>query len=518
MYDILKKLNAIEQTPTDTKSNLKESAEAIAEVTPPGREKQVKALKKVPGIDNPYAVSWASYNKSHKKEESIEESNLEEGFADLDKYMQDKEKAKGTGKFDKTVTATGTKYTKKLDPENNDAEDDDEGEKKDKKDKEPNKGGRKVGSKSGARHSYKKIDEYIAEAYGDFFEGGLEEENLEEAQIDAQASNQYGMKIVDALNNQFNNSFSYKVNQDGSFTVVQKDMAGPDDPYNPQYQNNDYILTPQSVSKVINPYYNMFRQKGWRFDQPVGGQFTIAIPAEQMANEDDMEEGNLFTKGLEDDNVKIGDKIPGTNAIKTKDIDTVEEAKSCNQTMEGEECPVHGESKCPMAEAQDNSLEEVKALAGLKECGDMSPMGSIDADQGKMNISTNASSDGTKTVTITADGDTAVALMQMLKLAGMKGAMAAPEQSTDGDTYDVAVAEKEMEEDHIPGHLVGNGTEPQEMPVQALTKGGTGEVAGKEKTMHPHGYKFSDNPLAMENKLGGRFMQEYESIKLARGK
>ena len=33
------------------------------------------------------------------------------------------------------------------------------------------------------------------------------------------------------------------------------------------------------------------------------------------------QEGTLFTKGLEDDDVKIGDKIPGTNAIKTKDID-----------------------------------------------------------------------------------------------------------------------------------------------------------------------------------------------------
>ena len=32
-------------------------------------------------------------------------------------------------------------------------------------------------------------------------------------------------------------------------------------------------------------------------------------------------EGNAFTKGLADDDVKIGDKIPGTNAIKTKDID-----------------------------------------------------------------------------------------------------------------------------------------------------------------------------------------------------
>ena len=42
----------------------------------------------------------------------------------------------------------------------------------------------------------------------------------------------------------------------------------------------------------------------------------------KKVKEDDMEEGNLFTKGLEDNDVKVGDKIPGTNAIKTKDIDT----------------------------------------------------------------------------------------------------------------------------------------------------------------------------------------------------
>lgn len=39
----------------------------LNEVAPSGREKQVKALKKVPGITNPYAVAWASYNKSHKR-------------------------------------------------------------------------------------------------------------------------------------------------------------------------------------------------------------------------------------------------------------------------------------------------------------------------------------------------------------------------------------------------------------------------------------------------------------------
>jgi len=38
-------------------------------------------------------------------------------------------------------------------------------------------------------------------------------------------------------------------------------------------------------------------------------------------DEEKTDEGNLFTKGLEDDDVKVGDKIPGTNAIKKKDID-----------------------------------------------------------------------------------------------------------------------------------------------------------------------------------------------------
>ena len=37
----------------------------LDEKAPPGREKQVKALKKEPGVDNPYAVAWASYNKKH---------------------------------------------------------------------------------------------------------------------------------------------------------------------------------------------------------------------------------------------------------------------------------------------------------------------------------------------------------------------------------------------------------------------------------------------------------------------
>ena len=39
----------------------------VKEKAPPGREKQVKALKGK--VDNPYAVAWASYNKSKGKKE-----------------------------------------------------------------------------------------------------------------------------------------------------------------------------------------------------------------------------------------------------------------------------------------------------------------------------------------------------------------------------------------------------------------------------------------------------------------
>jgi len=45
----------------------------VLEKAPPGREKQVKKLKGK--VDNPYAVAWASYNKSHAKENANPDIN-----------------------------------------------------------------------------------------------------------------------------------------------------------------------------------------------------------------------------------------------------------------------------------------------------------------------------------------------------------------------------------------------------------------------------------------------------------
>lgn len=41
--------------------------DVIDEVTPPGKEKVVRALKKKKGVKNPWAVAWAQYDKEHHK-------------------------------------------------------------------------------------------------------------------------------------------------------------------------------------------------------------------------------------------------------------------------------------------------------------------------------------------------------------------------------------------------------------------------------------------------------------------
>ena len=50
--------------------------------------------------------------------------DVEEGFGDMDKYLKDKEKEKGTGKYDKKKISTGTVYQKKHNAPKEDEKDD----------------------------------------------------------------------------------------------------------------------------------------------------------------------------------------------------------------------------------------------------------------------------------------------------------------------------------------------------------------------------------------------------------
>jgi len=95
MRILAKRVNEVE------KDIAKEQRKHTDEVAPPGREKQVKALKGK--VDNPYAVAWASYNKSkksNKKEDTVNEdprtvgkalANLQYGKEMADAILKGKE-------------------------------------------------------------------------------------------------------------------------------------------------------------------------------------------------------------------------------------------------------------------------------------------------------------------------------------------------------------------------------------------------------------------------------------------
>ena len=206
-------------------------------------------------------------------------------------------------------------------------------------------------------------------------------------------------------------------------------------------------------------------------------------------------------------------------------------AKKAGKLKEGEkvkeercdECGMY-ESKCKCDESMSEALNQMRRIAGLKEC-DMSPIsgaaGDMQQQQGKMNISTNMDSDGHKSVTITADGDSALELMQMLKLAGM-GDRGGEEMHQHEEPEGIMVVahdgeeshEEEVDETKDPRYHANTTPEEHVYPEQVLTRGGNGEVAGRNKQMHKDGYQFGDNPMAMKESMGLKFMKEYEGIKV----
>lgn len=60
----------------------------LDEVAPPGREKQVRALKKNKKVKNPFAVAWSSYNKTHEgvireRRNAVTKTEVEQTWEDL---------------------------------------------------------------------------------------------------------------------------------------------------------------------------------------------------------------------------------------------------------------------------------------------------------------------------------------------------------------------------------------------------------------------------------------------------
>ena len=136
----------------------------------------------------------------------------------------------------------------------------------------------------------------------------------------------------------------------------------------------------------------------------------------------------------------------------------------------------------------DNSLSELARLAGLSEsqideCGDM-----MGGEESSMNVSTNMSSDGKKSVTISAQGEEAESLMQMLKLAGM-GHHGHDSQSEEPVVM-VSGDDEMMDEEYA------NSPEEEYETVNAITR--QGNDLNREKRQYADRPKLGDNPMAEE--------------------
>jgi hypothetical protein len=87
-------------------------------------------------------------------------------------------------------------------------------------------------------------------------------------------------------------------------------------------------------------------------------------------DDEEVDEGNLFTKGLADDDIKVGEKIPGTNVTKTKDIDEGHDHEMCSECgsamYEGHTC---GDEQVEEGYANETGHEELAQLKTLLSMG-----------------------------------------------------------------------------------------------------------------------------------------------------
>jgi hypothetical protein len=167
-----------------------------------------------------------------------------------------------------------------------------------------------------------------------------------------------------------------------------------------------------------------------------------------------------------------------------------------------------------------NKKEPMKKALKDKDQVDESCM-SCDAEgmeqqQGRINVSTNASTDGNKNVTITADGDAADQLMSMLKMAGLGNSEAHARLAT-SEPEAIEVEMDEAEEQYA--------NTPEECYQGQDVINHQGADMNREKKQFAGMPKAGDNPMATPSMqalesmdpmddMGRRLMREYQSLKL----
>lgn len=566
IYDILKKLNSIQPAEETSapkqeahKTRLAESMEQVvagkvAEVAPPGAkaERMVKHIKQSYSKDGKFspkekAIAYATAWKAHKAgkveeaaasiktllDSGMTAKQINEGWEDMLKAVKKKDKEeKGTGKYNKKAISTGTVYTRKYDADGMSNTDD-----------EVKASGEKRGRGRPKKSAFEStIDRLMAEAYGDhaYRPSGEEIAGPEKKTIGDKLK---GMgrdlmnKIAPDDETLLKDLEKKTIGEEGDDMDVGGDAT--DDMMSDLNYDQDQLrqaigdemfaqiksaveqgmslASTEMPDAMYDALYDYYTENG---EMPYGtAKARDGDPAEWIENKLDELFGDVAEGFNSDGSYNTSDEE--AMEFDEYDADLGEMMKLAGMQVEEDDVEEGNEFSGALAKAKAAGAKEfevdgkkyqvTESDEQIDECG---PMPMPEEQAGRINVTTNMSTDGAKNVTVTADGDAADQLMQMLSLAGMKSAGAQQAQEMDA----VAVA---MEEEKDPRYEASTTPDEQVMPVQVLTKGGNGEVAGMEKPMHKDGAaRFSDNPLAMKegiddlSKMGRDMMKAYDSIKI----
>lgn len=500
-----------------------------------------------------------------------------EGWDDMMKSVEKSRRdEKGTGKFDNKKISTGTVYTRKYNPKTGEA-DDSENVTKEKR-------GRGRPKKNAFESRYTTVNKMITESF--LSENGAAPIQPKDAEKFMKSSDP---KIFDKLTGNKTQTPAGGTIKQGVWTADapkagQKPVPVPQNPEMAKEGTPDLNTT---LGIKTTPTTKATPYKGPDLNTTLGIKSTPAsapaststVPDINKLTIDAMNKTNETAKEDEEMQEALNQmrRIAGLPVIESKadkkadeDYDNdgkiesgkdeylgskIRAARDAGKLGEGKMCK---KCDCDPCECDKEKVDECSSPMGNGMMGQES--------NGKMNITTNMNSDGNKSVTITADGDAASDLMQMLKLAGMQGGDAqqqepvgvmvvsndedeveenleiranpagassaeqakaigaqSPQQGGKEPNYAYKIGEEEVEEAKDERYHASTTPDEQVSFVQAQTKGGNGDVAGQEKRMRKGGYQFGDNNLAMKDvyegidgleAMGRKLYKEYQSIKV----
>jgi hypothetical protein len=504
----------------------------------------------------------------HKHHSSIEKP-VEEGFPTVDDARKRAEQEKGTGKFDKQQTSTGTRYTRKSDTFSDDDSEDTGTSDAPKKRGRPakNKGPERTTSKAW-KHKGARVSESInLETYVEDTMAELDSLFVFEKAKSKAQQKFFGMVHAAQKGEKPASKEVAKVAKDMGKKDA-KDFASTKHKGLPdkvkKKKVDESVLTESSLQAIVRKFGKEVREfaEGHSMDEDlfealydyyfddmpygvkkardgdpyqwVAERFEHALDAGDVevtqskvhkdldelaalagihSGHQVADEGNEFS-GARAAAIRAGKDtfMVGGKTFHVTDAEDEMHESSCNMTAEGQMCPVHGLAECgggmmyesedkpdftdvdndgdekeSWKKAEDDKEEEGDDKEKVDECGVPVMVGAGGGQESGMSVNTSMDTKtGRKTLTVTADGDAAEELAQMLKIAGLGGGHAEPEEKH----VDVIVDRgEEVDEDFA------NKPEERIAPMKAATP--SGDDMHKSKTQYKHSYKQSDNPMAM---------------------